>query len=67
MVFIIFSMNCTHNGRFDIAKFSYGILTPIPKRVDASKIQHYMSICLFKLFMKISIEIINNIIVEAYK
>jgi hypothetical protein len=42
-----------HQGKVDISRINYDIITLLPKIYDASKIQQYMAICLLNYLYKL--------------
>jgi hypothetical protein len=48
-----------HQGRVDISRINYGIITLLPKILDASKIQQYRHICLLNCLYKLITKILT--------
>jgi hypothetical protein len=54
-----------HRGELNIARFNYGVLTLLPKCVDASMIQQYRLICLLNVMFKVFTKVTNNRAIEV--
>ena len=49
-----------YNGKLDLSRLNYGILSLLPKTSDANKIQMYRPICLINVLFKLITKVINN-------
>jgi hypothetical protein len=49
-----------HNEKLDVSRLNYGIITLIPKKKDAVKIQQYRLICLLNCLYKWITKVLNN-------
>src|SRR6266542_2619915 len=50
----------SHCGRLPLHSLNFGIITLLPKKVDATKIQQYRPICLLNVSFKIFTKVLNN-------
>ena len=59
-------LNDFHEGKLDITRLNYGIITLVPKSDDAKQIQNFRPICLlnvsFKIITKASMNRLSRII-----
>jgi hypothetical protein len=44
--------NDFHEGRLDVSRINYGVITLLPKVIDAENIQQYRPICLLNCLYK---------------
>ena len=54
-----------HVGRLPIHSLNFGVITLLPKVVDAAWIQQYIPICLLNMSFKIFTKVINNRILKV--